>query len=62
MWFNDDVFMPNRRSIACSNSSLRWHEKERLTLSVSILDVIQKAELVCRSENTNSLNPKTHVC
>ena len=31
-------------------------KKKQRTFPVKILDVIQKVELVCRSENTNSLN------
>ena len=31
------------------------------TFPINILDVIQMAELVCLSENVNSVNAKTHL-
>ena len=36
-------------------------KKKRPTYPLNNLDVIQKAELVCLSENTNSVSPKTHL-
>ena len=32
--------------------------KKRHDFKVNILDMIQNVEVVCRSENTNSMNPK----
>ena len=36
-------------------------KRKRPTFLVNFLDVMQPDELVCRSQNTNSLNPKEHL-
>ena len=43
---------------AAKSQALDGMGEKRPTFLVSILDVIQKAEVLCRSVNTNSMNPK----